>query len=131
MEKFRDAPALIPQYYHNTDGIVLVFDLSEKDSFDGLGNWISEMKRHSTRRSRTDKINMILVGNKLDLKQERVVCAQGICNDWGSCYGDIEFPCKKSALKVISTVRMTLIDGCGCMAMVISVGFCHLYIIVN
>ena len=74
MEKFRNAQALVPQYYSNTDGIVLVFDLSARDSFEGLENWISEMRQHSLRRARAEKINMILVGNKLDLTQERKVC---------------------------------------------------------
>jgi small GTP-binding protein len=73
MEKFRNAPALVPQYYHNTDGIVLVFDITEPGSFDGLDNWISEMKQYCTHGSRTERVNMILVGNKLDLSDERKV----------------------------------------------------------
>ena len=73
MEKFRNAPALVPQYYHNTDGIVLVFDITVRESFDRLDSWISEMKQYSTRRSRVEKINMILIGNKLDLNKERKV----------------------------------------------------------
>lgn len=73
MEKFRNAPALVPQYYHNTDGIVLVFDITEQESFDGLDNWIFEMNQHCTHRSRTEKVNVILVGNKLDLSERRQV----------------------------------------------------------
>lgn len=73
MEKFRNAPALVPQYYHNTDGIVLVFDITEPGSFDGLDNWISEMKQYCTHRSGTEQVNMILVGNKLDLSDQRKV----------------------------------------------------------
>ena len=73
MEKFRNAPALVPQYYHNADGIVLVFDITEQGSFEGLDNWISEMKRHCKHRSGVEKVNMILIGNKLDLKEQRKV----------------------------------------------------------
>ena len=73
MEKFRNAPALVPQYYHNTDGIVLVFDITEPGSFEGLDNWISEMKQYCTCRSRTERVDMILVGNKLDLSDQRKV----------------------------------------------------------
>lgn len=74
MEKFRNAPALVPQYYHNTDGIVLVFDITEPDSFEGLDNWISEVKQYCTHRpSRMEKVDMILVGNKLDLSDQRKV----------------------------------------------------------
>ena len=73
MEKFRNAPALVPQYYHNTDGIVLVFDITDRASFDALDNWISEMKEYCTHRSRTENVDMILVGNKLDLSDQRMV----------------------------------------------------------
>ena len=54
-------------FYRNADGLLVVFDLTCKESFNHVKNWINEAKEHK------NDIKTILVGNKLDLEDEREV----------------------------------------------------------
>jgi len=60
-EKFR---SITRNFYRNADGIFIVFDLTKKPTFDHVKNWISEALDHN------DTIKLVLIGNKLDLKNE-------------------------------------------------------------
>ena len=61
-EKFR---ALTRQYYRDSNGILLVFDLSCNKTFLNLEKWIKEIKEVAPK-----NIITLLVGNKVDLKRE-------------------------------------------------------------
>ena len=65
-ERFR---SLTKQYYKNTKGILLVFDLTEEKSFLGLDKWIEEVGKNV----KHENIPVVLVGNKKDLEEEREV----------------------------------------------------------
>ena len=69
MEQFRNA--LVTKYYRNADGIVLVFDITKRESFEGLDNWISEVKQYCEHG--IEKIKMVLIGNKVDRFHQRKV----------------------------------------------------------
>ena len=71
MEQFRNA--LVTKYYHNADGIVLVFDITKRESFEGLDNWISEVRQSCEHG--IEKIEMVFIGNKVDRQHQRKVCA--------------------------------------------------------
>ena len=62
-EKYR---ALIKKYYQGTDGIILVFDLTNENSFNKLKSWINEVSDN------TEKAQIILVGNKADLIERKI-----------------------------------------------------------
>ncbi|MFX1281020.1 MAG: Rab family GTPase [Promethearchaeota archaeon] len=57
---------LIPSYARGSSGAVFMFDLTSMKSLDKLNNWIVEFQKVSR------IVPFILVGNKLDLEQERV-----------------------------------------------------------
>ncbi|XP_050541402.1 ras-related protein Rab-18-like [Daktulosphaira vitifoliae] len=63
-ERFR---TLTPNYYRDGQGAILVYDVSNRDSFTCLETWINELNKYSTK---SNVIKMI-VGNKID--QERKV----------------------------------------------------------
>ncbi|KAH9549006.1 hypothetical protein CY35_11G118000 [Sphagnum magellanicum] len=66
-ERFR---TLTSSYYRGAQGIVLVYDVTRRQTFTSLSDvWLKEIERYSTKE---DCIKM-LVGNKLDLESERVV----------------------------------------------------------
>ena len=69
MEQFRNA--LVTKYYRNADGIVLVFDITKRESFEGLDNWISEVKQYCEHG--IEKIKMVLFGYKVDRLHQRKV----------------------------------------------------------
>lgn len=64
-EKFH---AISVNYLKGTDGIILVYDITNKESFELLENWIESINENN----RSD-VGLILIGNKSDLKEERVV----------------------------------------------------------
>lgn len=58
-EKYR---SLTRQYYRNSNGIILIFDLTNYDSFNSLPSWLSDIKKYGSK-----DYDIILVGNKSDL----------------------------------------------------------------
>ena len=69
-EKFN---ALTQQYFRNADGILLVFDLTNKNSFEHIKDWCGKAKKNSDHKSK-----MLLVGNKRDLKDEKKISEKEI-----------------------------------------------------
>jgi small GTP-binding protein len=64
-EKFR---AISVNYLKGTNGVVLTFDLTKKDTFDLIQGWIDDINQNV----KAD-IGKILFGNKKDLENEREV----------------------------------------------------------
>ena len=67
-EKYR---AITKQYYQNADGILLVYDVTSRKSFDSLVSWSKEIRDKAP----LDSV-LYLVGNKSDLTKERVISCQ-------------------------------------------------------
>eukprot|EP01103_Thecamoeba_quadrilineata_P001368 TRINITY_DN11214_c0_g1_i1.p1 TRINITY_DN11214_c0_g1~~TRINITY_DN11214_c0_g1_i1.p1 ORF type:complete len:197 (-),score=30.35 TRINITY_DN11214_c0_g1_i1:190-780(-) len=55
-------------YFRGAQGILLVFDISNPESFENIDNWLRE-----TARSNPEITLRILIGNKSDLTSERMV----------------------------------------------------------
>ncbi|CAF3923495.1 unnamed protein product [Rotaria magnacalcarata] len=64
-ERFRTITAT---YYRGAQGIIIVFDLTNLESFDNIKNWLTEIERNGP-----EDVKKLLVGNKCDLASERVV----------------------------------------------------------
>ena len=64
-EKFR---AITRQYYKDSQGILLVYDISNRSSFDMIDNWVEDIRNNAP----ADVI-VFLVGNKSDLEDKREV----------------------------------------------------------
>jgi Ras-related protein Rab-18 len=62
-ERFR---TLTSSYYRGAQGIVLVYDVSNRASFDHLETWLNEIDMYST----FPAVITLLVGNKIDIKQK-------------------------------------------------------------
>ena len=71
-EKFK---SITRQFYRDSHGAIIVFDLTKKDTFDDVNNWIKEIKNNGN----TDTVIMVL-GNKSDLINEREVLEEDIKN---------------------------------------------------
>jgi small GTP-binding protein len=59
---------LIPSYIRNSNISVVVYDITNRESFDNVRNWVDEV-----RAERSEEVSMILVGNKADLADKRMV----------------------------------------------------------
>ena len=58
--------SLAPMYYRGAEGAIIVYDITQKDSFEGAKNWLDEIKMKGP-----EHCEIILVGNKLDLEEYR------------------------------------------------------------
>ena len=64
-EKFR---SLIPMYTRDANIILLVYDISNKDTFNHLPDWIRDLTNVNIK-----EIIFVIVGNKIDLNAQRAV----------------------------------------------------------
>ncbi|KAL3093166.1 hypothetical protein niasHT_022616 [Heterodera trifolii] len=60
--------ALGPIYYRDSQGALLVYDISDQKSFDRVKNWVKEL-----RSMLADKVVIFIIGNKIDLARHRTV----------------------------------------------------------
>ena len=65
-ERFRN---ITNQYYNGADGIILIYDVTNRNSFNNVTYWINQITSKSDR----TKIGLILVGNKTDDEKSRVI----------------------------------------------------------
>ena len=64
-EKFR---ILTKQYYRESHGAIIVFDLTNRKSFEYVKNWIEELHKYAP-----ENVSILIVGNKSDLTLEKKV----------------------------------------------------------
>eukprot|EP01104_Vermistella_antarctica_P007148 TRINITY_DN178_c0_g1_i2.p1 TRINITY_DN178_c0_g1~~TRINITY_DN178_c0_g1_i2.p1 ORF type:complete len:218 (+),score=43.40 TRINITY_DN178_c0_g1_i2:206-859(+) len=64
-ERFR---TITTAYYRGAMGILLVYDVTDEKSFSNIRNWIRNIEQHAT-----ESVNKMLLGNKCDMVDRRVV----------------------------------------------------------
>lgn len=87
-ERFR---SMVPIYYRGAAAIILVFDITNRESFNNIVNyWIEQIKD-------VVKFKVFLLGNKKDLSNQREVSsdeAQNIADSNGFIYKEISAKCE-------------------------------------
>ena len=66
-ERFR---SIIKNYYKGANGVLLVYDITKRDTFKKLDFWLEDLKNNS---DDIDNLFIFLVGNKSDLEENREV----------------------------------------------------------
>jgi len=65
-ERFR---TITTSYFNGAQGILLVYDVTDRSTFNSIRNWIDQIQQHAD-----ENVNMLLIGNKVDLlRDERVM----------------------------------------------------------
>ena len=64
-ERFKN---IIASYYRGAHGILLIYDVTDKESFKNLSNWLIEIEKNASK-----NVLKVLIGNKTDLEEKRVI----------------------------------------------------------
>merc|ERR1719350_680173 len=64
-ERFR---TITSSYYRGAHGIIIVYDVTDKESFSNVKHWIQEIEKYAA-----DSVNRLMIGNKCDLSSKKVV----------------------------------------------------------
>ena len=61
------------QYYKGADGIVLVYDVTDDDSYEKIRDWMAQIKANTEK----DELGFVLLGNKCDVEPRVITEEQG------------------------------------------------------
>ncbi|KAJ5070758.1 ras-related protein rabd2a-like [Anaeramoeba ignava] len=64
-ERFR---TITSSYYRGTNGIMILYDVTDQESFDNIKFWIKETQKYAP-----DNVNIMLIGTKSDLISQKVI----------------------------------------------------------
>lgn len=91
--------SLISSFYRNTSLAVIVYAIDDQKSFDDLDMWLKDLRSNSS-----PDIKIFLIGNKIDLEDERVIPkekAEKFKNDY-----ELDFFMETSAKSAINTQEL-------------------------
>jgi len=104
-EKFR---AITKSYYRSADAMIIVFDLSKKESFDEIEGWLEEVKNNSNSDPR-----LFLVGNKSDLPQKvKTEDALKIANEYNMVYTECSAKTSDNINSLFENIAKLTFDHC-------------------
>ncbi len=75
-ERFR---TITSSYYKGAHGIILVYDITDIESFNNIKQWLEEVNKYAD-----EQVHKLIIGNKLDLENRRVVSketAKAFCDN--------------------------------------------------
>merc|ERR1711976_493849 len=67
-ERFR---TITCNYYRGAHGVVIVYDITDRESFESVKNWMVEIEKYAQ-----ENVNKLIIGNKCDLTSKRQVSYQ-------------------------------------------------------
>ena len=67
-ERFKNITA---SYYRGGNGVLVVYDITDRDSFENLNSWLIEIEKNANK-----NVFKLLIGNKCDLEDKRKVTYQ-------------------------------------------------------
>ncbi|KAH7730738.1 RAB-1 protein [Aphelenchoides avenae] len=94
-ERFR---TITSSYYRGAHGIIVVYDITDQDTFNNVKQWLQEIDRYAC-----ENVNKLLVGNKCDLTSKRAV-ETNVAKDYADQLG---IPFLETSAKSSTNVEQT------------------------
>lgn len=91
-ERFR---TITSAYYRGADGIIMVYDVTNSESFDHVQDWLQEVNRYSN-----EGTVKLLIGNKSDREDKKVTTKEG--EDYSQ---QLDMPFLETSAKTASNVE--------------------------
>lgn len=108
-ERYR---SLAPMYYRGAEVVVLVFAVSDKQSFEEGERWLQDVRQSGLGPTCT----LVLVGNKADLEDERQVStedAEAFAAEQGMMYIETSAKTGHNVKEIMQNVAQRLPEGAG------------------
>uniref|UniRef100_A0A7S2E5X6 Uncharacterized protein n=1 Tax=Octactis speculum TaxID=3111310 RepID=A0A7S2E5X6_9STRA len=77
--------SLAPMYYRDAMAAIVVYDITNKESFDSAKKWVKELQQRGSQ-----NVLIALTGNKSDLEDERAL-SKDEASDWAQANGCMHF----------------------------------------
>ena len=96
-DRFKSLPK---KYYQNADGIFLLFDINNKETFDNVATWMNEINSCSNESETT----IFLIGNKVDLDKRCIskIDAENEANKYKIKYFEVSCKLNMNIVEVMS-----------------------------
>ncbi|EAY11403.1 GTP-binding protein YPTM1, putative [Trichomonas vaginalis G3] len=95
--------SIVSNYYHGSHAIALVYDITDRKSFENLRKWVSDVDRLANK-----QVCRIIVGNKTDLSDKRAVR-----RDEGQAFADsLGVPFIETSAKTANNIQQLFIQMC-------------------
>jgi len=96
-ERFR---TITSSYYRGAHGIIVVYDVTDNDTFTNVKQWLQEIDRYAS-----EGVNKLLVGNKSDLTSKKVV-EYGVAKEFAD---QLSIPFLKTSAKNATNVEQAFL----------------------
>jgi small GTP-binding protein len=99
-EKYR---SITNGYMKNVTGAILMYDITNENSFSSLYYWINVLKEHT----KLENLSMVVVGNKTDRKEHRCITREDGKNfalEYGAKYIETSVLQRENIDKIIPTI---------------------------
>jgi len=97
--------ALGPIYYRDANGALLVYDITDRDSFTKVRNWVKELRKIVG-----PDIILVIAGNKIDLEKQRQV-DDTEANEYAKSVNALHIHCSAKSGKGVDTAFLELTKG--------------------
>ena len=94
-DRFR---SITKNYYKGAHGIILIYDVTSRKTYENIRNWVTQIKEEVS-----EKVTIILVGNKIDDEKNRKVTTEEGQNMAKECGLDFFETSAKSGVNIDST----------------------------
>lgn len=103
------------EFYKDTQGVILVYDVGQKDSFDALDSWLAEMKQELGPHGNMDNIVFVVCANKIDCSKHRCI-DESEGRLWAESRGFLYFETSaqtgEGINEMFQTFYMSIVDLC-------------------